>query len=289
VNKDCPLVSIGMPVFNGEQVIEAALDSILEQSFTDFELIISDNASVDGTERICREYEALDKRIRYLRQPTNIGSMANFKFVLDESRSEYFMWAACDDIRSPDFIEVNLKFLTQNPEYVASTSPNGFDDHPLKQQKLVDFALDGRKFERFIQFFDHCWFSHGIFYSLVRTDVLRGCEFIGQPFIGADWAVNLYLVSNGKVNRVKEGLILSGTKGISNSSNAFSAFRNHLIEWVLPLFEVTRITLRLIKDFPVKQKIKILLVLGEVNYQASKYQFMILLSRIKRKWILKRV
>jgi len=289
VKEDCPLVSIGMPVYNGEQFIKAALDSIMGQSFTNFELIISDNSSTDETGHICREYAARDERIKYLRQAGNIGAYANFKLVLDEARGEYFMWAACDDTRSPDFIEVNFNFLSKNPDYVASTSPNGFDNLPLDQQKLVDFALDGGKFERFVQFFDHCWCSHGIFYSLIRTDMLRGCEFIGQSFIGADWAVNLYLVSNGKVNRVKEGLILSGTKGISNSSNAFSAFRNHLIEWVLPLFEVTRITLRLIKDFPVKQKIKILLVLGEVNYQASKYQFMILLSRIKRKWILKRV
>ena len=119
-------ISVGMPVYNGEMSIRRALDSLLVQSFSDFELIISDNGSSDGTERICREYAERDQRIRYIRQPTNIGAGLNFKFVLDEARSEYFMWAACDDVRSPDFLEFNQKFLSEHPEYVASTSPNGF-------------------------------------------------------------------------------------------------------------------------------------------------------------------
>ena len=104
-----PKVTIGMPVFNGERLIRAALDSLLAQSFSDFELIISDNASTDGTERICREYAGRDKRIRYIRQLANIGGVPNFKFVLDEARGEYFMWSACDDIHSPDFVLRSLR------------------------------------------------------------------------------------------------------------------------------------------------------------------------------------
>ncbi|NWF37940.1 glycosyltransferase [Mariprofundus sp. NF] len=258
-----------MPVFNGEQLVRTALDSLLAQSFGDFELIISDNASTDGTEQVCREYAGRDERIRYVRQTTNIGASANFKVVLDEAHGEYFMWAACDDTRSPDFIDLNAKFLSENPEYVASTCPNGFDDRPLGQQKLINFALDGEKFDRFVQFFEHCWLSHGIFYSLIRTDVLRGCNMIGQSFIAADWAIDLYLASKGKVNRTKNGYEIFGVKGISRGSAAYSEFRNHVIEVLLPFFRLTKYVVNLTDDLSFKQRSRILLILMKLNLSVA--------------------
>lgn len=100
-----PTVTVGMPVYNGERFIRDALDSLLAQTFTDFELLISDNASTDCTPAICAEYEARDPRIRCVRQSENIGAEANFKFVMNEARGEYFMWAACDDFESsPDYL-----------------------------------------------------------------------------------------------------------------------------------------------------------------------------------------
>lgn len=98
-------VSIGMPVYNGEKYIRDALDSLLGQSYKDFELIISDNASTDSTEKICRQYAWKDARVKYFRQPKNLGAAANFRFVLDQANGAYFMWAACDDKWSPDWLE----------------------------------------------------------------------------------------------------------------------------------------------------------------------------------------
>lgn len=95
-----PKVSIGVPVYNGEIYIREALDSLLAQTFTNFELIISDNASTDGTEAICRKYAAHDPRIRYIRQPENRGALANFKYLLDEAAGEYFQWLGSDDCLS---------------------------------------------------------------------------------------------------------------------------------------------------------------------------------------------
>lgn len=89
---------IGMPVYNGEAFIHEALRSLLSQTFKDFEIIISDNASTDKTEEICRYFTSLDKRVRYFRQVENKGAFLNFKFVLDMANSEYFMWAASDDV-----------------------------------------------------------------------------------------------------------------------------------------------------------------------------------------------
>ena len=96
-----PIVSIGLPVYNGEAFIGEALDSLLDQTHSDFELIISDNASTDATEAICREYVSRDPRVRYIRQAANQGILANYRAVLNEARSGLFMWASADDTWGP--------------------------------------------------------------------------------------------------------------------------------------------------------------------------------------------
>lgn len=105
VNDRIPTVSIGMPVYNGAKYIREAVDSLLAQTFTDFELIISDNASIDATQAICEEYARRDPRTRYMRQSENKGALANFQFVLDQARGEFFMWAAADDRWGAHWIE----------------------------------------------------------------------------------------------------------------------------------------------------------------------------------------
>ena len=106
---DTPIISIGMPVYNGSIFIREALDLLLAQTYRDFELIISDNASTDETEDICREYAMKDARIRYIRQDQNLGAVANFKFVLNQAVGKYFMWAAADDRWAPSFVEKLLQ------------------------------------------------------------------------------------------------------------------------------------------------------------------------------------
>ena len=98
--EELPQISIGMPIYNGEQFLHQRLESILSQTFTDFELIISDNASTDSTGKICEEYARKDHRIRYIRQEKNIGALLNFNFVLKEAKFNYFVWMASDDIIS---------------------------------------------------------------------------------------------------------------------------------------------------------------------------------------------
>src|ERR1051325_3578852 len=111
-------VSIGLPVYNGARYLAPTLDAILAQTYTDFELIISDNASTDGTETICRDYAARDPRIRYLRQPQNIGAPPNHNFLVEQARGELFKWAAHDDLFGPKLIECCVRALDERPEYV---------------------------------------------------------------------------------------------------------------------------------------------------------------------------
>ncbi len=129
MNEQQPRVSIGMPVHNGERYLRAALDAILGQTFSDFELIISDNASTDGTETICREYADRDQRIRYSRQERNLGAAANFNFVFAQARGEYFKWASYDDLLAPTFLEYCVAVLDQGPQYVLCCSDRYWMTH----------------------------------------------------------------------------------------------------------------------------------------------------------------
>jgi glycosyltransferase involved in cell wall biosynthesis len=110
-----PRVSIGLPVYNGERYLRECLDSILGQSFRDFELVIGDNASTDGTAEICREYAARDARIRYTRRPENLGAAENYNRVFRESRGEFFKWAAHDDVMGETFLEACVRALEGDP------------------------------------------------------------------------------------------------------------------------------------------------------------------------------
>lgn len=122
------LVSIGLPVFNGEEFLEQALTALLTQDFPYFELIISDNASQDRTEGICREFASHDPRIRYVRQSENRGAPWNFAFVLTEAQGEYFMWAGHDDLWHPTHLRKCLAKLDEHPDAVLCCTEINFID-----------------------------------------------------------------------------------------------------------------------------------------------------------------
>ena len=113
-------ITLGMPVYNGERYLREALDGLLAQDSPDFSLYISDNASTDATEQICREYAARDSRIRYLRHDANRGAVWNFNHVFGVSQSEFFAWAACDDRWEPGFLRACLGLLRAHPEAVLA-------------------------------------------------------------------------------------------------------------------------------------------------------------------------
>ena len=111
-----PLVSIGMPAYNGEKFIKRAIDSLLVQTYSNFELIVSDNASDDSTWEILNRYAAKDKRIRLYRQEYNIGALGNFRFVLSKASGKYFVWAAVDDLWMPGFVDNMVKELESHAD-----------------------------------------------------------------------------------------------------------------------------------------------------------------------------
>ncbi len=118
--EDNKLVSIGMPVYNDEKFLATALDSLLDQSYSNFEIIISDDCSTDGSASICKKYAEKDRRIKYIRQEINLGISHNMEFLLHEATGEYFMWAANDDIWHSDFIRTLKNTLDQNQKVILA-------------------------------------------------------------------------------------------------------------------------------------------------------------------------
>lgn len=132
-----PRVSIGIPVYNGENYLAEALDSLLRQSFGDFELLISDNASTDRTQEICQDYAARDARVRYVRQDRNIGAGPNHNRVLELSQAPYFKWAAHDDLYAPAYLAECVEALDRDPAVVLAHA-----DGPLIDEQGKPLSFD---------------------------------------------------------------------------------------------------------------------------------------------------
>jgi len=179
---DKPRVSIGLPVFNGENYLEEALDSILAQTYSDFELIISDNASTDRTEEICRVYAARDDRIRYFRNETNLGAAKNYNRVFELSSGEYFKWAAHDDLCAPEYLERCVEILDREPDVVLCYPRTSIID---EHRRLVENYFDGfnlrspKPHERFRDFFCTPGLCNPI-HGLIRASILKRTLLIGS-------------------------------------------------------------------------------------------------------------
>ena len=117
-----PLVSIGLPVYNGEKYLREAIESILGQTFCDLELIISDNGSTDSTQEFCGEYASRDSRVRYFRHEINRGAAWNYCAVFRYSRGKYFKWASHDDLCTPTFLERCVEVLERDPRVALCTT-----------------------------------------------------------------------------------------------------------------------------------------------------------------------
>jgi glycosyltransferase involved in cell wall biosynthesis len=136
-------VSIGLPVFNGERYLSRALDSLTAQDFEDFELIISDNASTDGTAEICQDYAGRDRRIKVHRNERNIGAVGNFNRTLQLSSGEYFKWAAHDDWCAPEFLSRCVEALGEDPSLILCFTAMGVADADGKVFRVQQEDLEG--------------------------------------------------------------------------------------------------------------------------------------------------
>jgi glycosyltransferase involved in cell wall biosynthesis len=139
--KTAPRLTIGLPVYNGEKYIAESIEALLGQTFEDFELIISDNASTDETGDICRRYAKQDGRIRYVHQPKNIGSAPNHNFLLQQSRGDLFKWAAADDLYARDLLQHCVDALDEYPQVVLAHSWTAAIDNQGSVTQAFEYPL----------------------------------------------------------------------------------------------------------------------------------------------------
>lgn len=215
-----PKLSIGLPVYNGEKFLQESLDSLLNQTFGDFELIISDNASTDNTEEICRNYAAQDQRICYYRQDSNIGCARNFNRVLELSRSEYFKWAAYDDLHAPDFISKCMQVLEQNPDYILCHSHTSFIDEQGKFLQNYNINLNTNSAKVQIRFNELLTKHLGYqMYGVIRKSALKKIPPMGG-YGNADGILLLRLGMIGQFYEIPEYLFFAR----SHSQQSLSMF-----------------------------------------------------------------
>lgn len=169
-----PKLSVGLPVYNGAEYLAESLDALLGQSFEDFELIISDNASTDGTEEICRTYLEKDARIRYIRLAENIGAAPNHNYVVTEARGKYFKWASHDDLYARDLLGKCVEALDERPEIVLAHSWNAIIDERGRVTQPFDYTLATDSPHAPTRFRSLLLDTGGDdFYGVMRSEVLR--------------------------------------------------------------------------------------------------------------------
>jgi glycosyltransferase involved in cell wall biosynthesis len=208
---DAPRVSIGVPVYNGERYLATALDGLLAQTFTDFELIISDNASTDATAEICARYAARDQRIRYSRSAENIGGAANWGRVFHLATGEYFMWAAHDDLQAPTYVERCVDVLDRDPSVVLccarvrviDADGTVIEDDATRLPRIGS-PHPHERFSDLVRWDYKCYEITG----LIRANVLRLTPLLAG-YIASDLALRTELGLRGRFHEIPEYLVYS--------------------------------------------------------------------------------
>jgi glycosyltransferase involved in cell wall biosynthesis len=222
----CPRLSIGIPVYNAERFVEQGIRSILNQTFTEFELILSDNASTDRTAEICQDFAAQDRRIRFYRSERNRGGGWNHNRVLELARGAYFKWQSNDDYCHPSMIEKCVDALDRDPGAVlAHPRTTVVDD---AGNFLENYTLDMRtdspdvatRFYDLVMTYHYCYQIYGV----IRRSALQRTGEMGN-FVHGDGLLLANLALYGHYQKLPEYLFFSRRHGGQSSQTAPSRLR----------------------------------------------------------------
>jgi glycosyltransferase involved in cell wall biosynthesis len=265
-----PLVSIGLPVYNGAGKVGAAIERLLAQSYQNFELIISDNCSTDETAKICKNYAVNDQRVKYVRQTQNIGLWKNFQFVLEQAQGKYFFWNSGDDRRSPEFIEVNVAFLEDNSYYFASTSRARDEGGKFNPRWMGDRKLNQDSIEDRILTYFRGWHRNAIFYSIYRREAMTSHPLLYRSeFLGQDWAMIMHTAQFGRFQRLDQGELVLGKGGTSKGIRYLRSMRKQRIEYFFPHWELCMYLKEISKDFSLRARIILFIRAVTLNIRAN--------------------
>ncbi len=202
-----PPVTVGLPVYNGEHHLPSALERLLGQTYGDFELLISDNASTDGTEELCRQAASEDPRVRYVRHAQNLGAFANFNYVAEQARTPLFRFASHDDLVDVTMLERCVEAQRAEPDAVlwypraveidqAGEVIGAFDDSMQ--------LLSPHPHQRLHTFLDAYQTSNCLF-GLMRTEAVQSTRLLGD-FLSSDVVMLFELSLRGRFIELPERL-----------------------------------------------------------------------------------
>jgi len=245
-----PKLTIGCPVYNGGDTLPERLDSILSQTFTDFEVIISVDPSPDNSVKICEKYAEQDKRIRVIKQNRRMGWMWSFGFVLKQARTEYFTFAAVDDEWDKTFLEKMVDVFEKNPNYVSVAHkmeryggfleflPNSNDSVISKIYKKFrrsfrpwidnQASLTGTINEKASIALRHNFY--GFIHGIHKTNILQESSCYDNPFSYCDWAIGMNMLKRGDVKIIDECGVRIGAHGLS-THGIFNMWKTQPVKW----------------------------------------------------------
>lgn len=266
-----PVVTVGIPVYNGELYIKKAINSVLSQSYTNFELIISDNASIDSTEVICKEFARNDSRIKYVRHQINQGADFNFNFVLSEAKSKYFVWLGADDYWETTFLEKNTSILESNNNIVGSIGLvkfYGIEDFYIKKNLVFKIKNKMKRgsndeYEKYTHVrpvsgfyekkasiylrFDQASFVYGLF----RTEKLRN-RMVSVNMAGWDLILILNVLKDGDLYVIDEVLLHRFVSGVHSECSYINFYKKKIIPFRELIFPGSTLFIWCLKNIGIK-------------------------------------
>lgn len=254
-------VSIGLPTYNGERFIQKKIESILNQTFDNFELIISDNASTDRTVEFIEDFAKKDDRIRFFKHEQNMGSIWNFNFVLQQANGDYFMWTAVDDIQMSTFIEKNLEILEKNSKVACSISRiqlygDATDQLKLNQSdsRLVKLVKEFKKnfghidsypasgpYEKRVKEYFKNLRHNQIFYGIYRIEQIQNA-FVKSSFLMTDGCTTFNILKFGELYVIDEVLLHVYDGGMSRKGmlGVTKQMHHDLVTTLFPMYPFTK-------------------------------------------------
>lgn len=236
--KEYPLVSIGLPTYNGAKRIHRALNSIWAQSYPNLEVTICDNCSTDNTQELCEQVAREHPEVRYVRHKENLGILPNFEFALAEAKGKYFMWLADDDALEPEVLFSYVDFLEGNPEYhLVTGSIRYWRDGKENHFEMVNLENDNAK-KRVIDYY--LWVLWGgMFHGFMRTEVAQ--KVPTRKAYGNDWHFVANMAYLGKVKTLD---FIGYNKYLGGSSGNAVRFAKSIKEpWWVGRFPIVKIGL----------------------------------------------
>jgi glycosyltransferase involved in cell wall biosynthesis len=249
-------IFIGLPTYNSIGTIEASIRSILNQTYQDWILVIRDNLSNDGTYEACCQIAKEDSRVLVYRNEENIGAWPNFIRLLNHCEAPYFKWHASDDVISEDFLEVNLNFLTKNPNAIGSFSKDSTLSAIRAGHSFQIHDFRGDIDSKFRKFLLNAANSNAAFYSLFRSEVINTFNFGEkiQDHLIQDWMLVLRVLRAGDIIRCPNGQMVMGERGFSTVKFSWITLLPTSIDKVLPYRSFIKHVYPVVKDLNLANK-----------------------------------